>query len=164
MPLNPTGLSRNIKQTTGSGLPPNRRPQAPGLGATGPLNLAGPPKMPSAMNGVNTSKPMGGMGLGGPVAPPMGGGPMGMPVAPDGQTGMPQLAPPSMVAPPMDRPGETVGFGGGRFGTDMLIAQPGPGTTPLSMAGGMGGPPGYRGRLPPMNMNQFGGMTRGRFR
>ena len=42
-----------------------------------------------------------------------------------------------MVAPPMGGglDGTEVGFGGGRFGTDMLFAPQGPGTTPLG--GGM---------------------------
>lgn len=169
MPINPTGLGRNIKQTTGSGLPPNRRPQAPGIGATGPLNLAGPPKMPSPRNGVNTSKPMGM-----PVAPPMLGG-QSMPLAPDNPV-KPQIDQGGMVMPPV-APGPTgtqMGFGGGRFGTDMLVAPPGYGQS----AGPVPGPgqPGYSGvgpqgqqpvqptgrdpRLPPMNINPFGGMTR----
>ena len=136
--------------TSQSGLPPNRRPQAPGLSPTGPLNLAGPPKMPSAMNGRNTSRPaMGGMGrsMGMPVAPPMGGR---MPVAPDGQTnpgGQMAAPPPPMVAPPMEGGGTEGGFGGGKFGTDAFMMPPGygqvqpppPGLQRGGMIGGRGG-------------------------
>lgn len=109
MPYNPVGMGRPMGATAQSGMPPNRRPQMPGMSPTGPLNLAGPPKMPSPQSGVNTSKPMGGMQpLGMPVAPSMGGmpKPMGMPVAPGGMTGAP---------PPRQGSGMPSGWSGNTF-------------------------------------------------
>lgn len=166
MPYRPVGMNRPMSGTAQSGLPPNRMPQAPGMSPTGPLNLAGPPKMPSATNGVNTSKPM-------------AAGPMGMPKTPGAFTpesvrpGMPGAGgmgggPPPMIAPPI--------AGGGRFGSDALVGpqglaprqapqMPAPtGGGPMPVDGGFGGGTklpvmtgGPQPTMPPIAPAGFGG-------